>query len=105
MKKYYVQHLKGKTSIIEIEGEIDQGQTSFLKEGEYAFRIAKPASLAGECYMWWSMRDSETEAVKLAYYDIERDLELRVRKGKLKEEEVPSLVLQEKASIEVVHLK
>lgn len=107
MRKFYVQHLKGKISILEIEGEIDTSVKSslYLKEGEFAFNICKPESLKGERYMWFALRDSEQEAIKLAYQDIEKSLEVRVSKGKISPDEVPTIVLQEKEQIEVVRLK
>ncbi len=106
MRKFYVQHLKGKTSIIEIEVEADiMFSRLTLKEGEMAFNISKPENLKGERYMWWSMADSEADAIKIAYRDIEKDLEIRVSKGKLKPEEIPTIVLQEKEAIEILRLK
>jgi hypothetical protein len=103
MKKFYVQHLKGKTSILEIEGEVLHSLD--LKGEEYVFLISKPESLKGERYMWWCMRDTEAEALKVAYRDIDEDLKMRASKGKLKEDEIPTIVLQEKAAVDFIRLK
>lgn len=107
MRKFYIQHLKGKVSILEIEGELCNLAQSrlYLKDREYAFNITKPESLKGERYMWFALADTESEALKIAYHDIEKTLAMKVRKGQVSHNELPALVLQEKEAIEFLRLK
>lgn len=110
MRKFYIQSLKGKTSILEVEGELlkqfeDPTLIWSLKEGEYVFKIAKPASLSGERYMSFAFSETLEEAVALAHKSIDGSMSLQLRKGQITSEQVAELADKAKAAIEIVKLK
>ncbi len=110
MRKFYIQSLKGKTSILEVEGELllqaeDPVLVWSLREGEYMFKITKPASLAGERYMSFAFNDTLEEAITSAHKDIDGSMALQLRKGQITAEQVTELAEKAKTAIEIVKLK
>ncbi len=110
MRKFYIQSLKGKTSILEVEGELllqseDPTLIWGLKEGEYVFKIAKPASLAGERYMSFAFSETLEEATASAHKSIDGSVAMQLRKGQITAEQVAEQAETAKAAIEVVKLK
>jgi hypothetical protein len=110
MRKFYIQSLKGKTSIIEVEGELmmqSEDPCTFwsLKPGEYFFKIAKPASLAGERLMSFAFADTVTAALEVAYESINGSLQLQLRKGHITDDQLGELTIAAAEAIEIVKLK
>ena len=126
MRKFYVQFLKGKTSIIEVEGEMMSCMQDIplfwnLKErDEYAFNIAKPASLTGERFMSFAFSDTLEEAIASAHKSIEVSLNVQLTKSiaqqaaakpdaepriYMKAEDLPALLEKAKSEIEIMKLK
>lgn len=67
MIKYYVQAIKGVTSILEVEvrpvTQLEDASIAWtLKTGEAMYHVLRPKSLEGERWMHFAFHDSEAEA-------------------------------------------
>ena len=83
MKKFYVLHSKGETSILEVEcREISLLEEPIQSEKSYRILGPKEMLLKGEypIIMSWALFDSQDEAYSMACKDIQLDEERTARK-------------------------
>lgn len=85
MRKYIVQHLKGVTSILEIECEKvtlleDPSLAWSLKNFEYKVKVSKPVSFAGEILCWWALFATEPLARQQAEKELIEEAKRNARK-------------------------
>lgn len=107
MRKFYIQVVKGNTSIIEVEGNvlpISDPFVAFLHEGEYGFEISKPASLKGEKLMWFVLFETELQAMDRVKQDLAHEVERKISKGQLEEEQATEYYNERLALVKVSNL-
>lgn len=84
MRKFVVQHVKGTTSIQEIEctkvTPLDDSSVLNLLGNEYKVKIVRPSSLAGEVWFNWALYDSAEIALVRAEQDLVEEAQRNERK-------------------------
>ncbi len=87
MIKYVVQHLKGVTSVLEIEctrlTPLEDQSVAFLSSNDYKVKITEPKSLAGEVWFGWALFDSSEQAMFQAVLDMVEEAQRNERKHKV----------------------